>query len=359
MDLPLRKKVLFALIPSFALALLAIVGLEVWLRSRFESVQQITGVVAAWKLEGWRGLTYFWDQYHPTLGWTNVPGYESDAQVPFRLTINAQGLRGNRTYAASAPEGRPRALVFGDSTTFGEEVDDDATVPFHMERALAGVRGEVMNFGVHGYGLGQMVLRLEEEGFGFHPDHVVIVLLIPHDLKRDPLDEYTHPKPAFRLDGDTLVIGNTPVPEASRQPWWMTRSYATAWLFGRPKPLPPAGEDLQAYLDLAKALFARAQASCDEAGVPLTLAMIIDGNTLDAMAEDAEVSKYTERIRMVLGAAKGDVLDLVPALEAMHRRTQGGLRMPLGHWNGEANREIAGMVARHLALKNPAFRKAN
>jgi len=139
----------------------------------------------------------------------------------------------------------------------------------------------------------------------------------------------------------------------------MEKSFVAAWLFGRPAPMPPPGEDLDSLLDIAVALFARAQARCDEAGIPLTLALIIDGATVDAMEGKPELRQGTERIRQVLAATGGDVLDLVPQLEEMQRRTKGSRVMPLRHWNGEANRDIAGMIARHLAAKNPKFKKAN
>lgn len=357
MTLSLRRKLLYSLVPPLALVASMAAGFEVWLRARHDSTAELTGVVSEWRTETWRGLTYHWDEYHPTLGWTNVAGYRGDDRIPFRLTINAQGLRAEREYAPRPPEGVPRVAVFGDSTTFGEEVDDDATVPFHLEDALAGVGAEVLNFGVHGYGLGQMVLRLEEEGFGFHPDHVVIVLLIPLDLKRDPMEEFTHPKPAFRVDGDRLVIGNTPVPEASRQPWLFEHSFAAAWLFGRPDPLPAPGEGLSDLLAITRALLARARAACASAEVPLTLALIVDGNTVDAFAREPELEAMTDRIRQVLGAAGGDVLDLVGPLVEMHRRTGGRRVEPLGHWDGAANREIAGWIAAHLARRNPKLRR--
>ncbi len=46
--------------------------------------------------------------------------------------------------------------MFGDSCMFGEEVDDHETLAVYLEQRLS--HAEVMNFGVHGYGLGQMVL---------------------------------------------------------------------------------------------------------------------------------------------------------------------------------------------------------
>ncbi len=90
-----------------------------------------------------------------TLGYTLVPSYREDGQC-----INAVGFRG--------PELRARAdvsfriLCMGGSTTFGSHVDDDATWPRFLEKELRerGVDAEVLNGGVNGYGLEQVIAAL-------------------------------------------------------------------------------------------------------------------------------------------------------------------------------------------------------
>ena len=62
-------------------------------------------------------------------------------------------------------------------------MDDDETIPFFLERSLQGA--EVLNFGVHGFGLGQMMLRLEREimGAGGAPIVVAISDYVARQLK--------------------------------------------------------------------------------------------------------------------------------------------------------------------------------
>ncbi|MFG0317061.1 MAG: SGNH/GDSL hydrolase family protein [Planctomycetota bacterium JB042] len=351
--LPLRRKVAYAAAAT-ALAL-GLVGAaaEVGLRVVYEDVSRITGV-AEWSAGEWEGLTYHWDAYHPRLGWTNRPGYESDARVPFRVTINAQGLRGPRDHPAEPPPNRVRVALFGDSCAFGEEVHDAQTVAAYLERRLRGA--EVLNFGVHGYGLGQMVLRLEEEGFSFSPDHVVVLLLVPGDLDRDVRAEYVHPKPVFGVDADgRLEISNVPVPEASRQPWIVRRSFVAAWLFGRPRTVREV-ERLGEVLRVTHALFDRLERACDERDVSLTVVPIVTAGPLDRMKADdgEETRELLSVIRSSLGSRDGlDVLDLVPSLERWYAEHGSTLVAPHRHWTGPGNCLIADAIGAHLAALRP------
>lgn len=353
MTLSRRRKLAYSLVPGLVSIALALVAGEVWLRRRYAGIEQITGATE-WQTGQWKGLTYFWDQYHPRLGWTNLQGYRSDARVPFALTINGQGLRAAHDYSQEPAPGRTRIAMFGDSCTFGEEVDDDETLPHHLEQRL--VDAEVLNFGVHGYGLGQMVLRLEDEGLAFHPARVVIVLLIPLDITRDPLDQFTHNKPRFGVEGEELRITNVPVPEASRQPWLFRHSYAAAWLFDRPPGVPAPGENLGQLLKLSRALLRRAGDACAARSIPLSLVLIVNGTTIDAAQQDPALAELIGRIRAALADAGVDVVDVVAELTDYHRRTGGRQMARLGHWRSDANRFIADLLARRLVAADPALR---
>jgi hypothetical protein len=107
-----------------------------------------------------------------------------------------------------------------DSFTFGDEVSDDETWPYFLEKLLLG--SEVLNFGVHGYGHDQMLLYLREEGVKYHPD-IVILGFVSVDMERNILSFRDYAKPRFVLDGARLVLTNTPVPRTedtlAREPW--------------------------------------------------------------------------------------------------------------------------------------------
>ena len=126
------KRLGFALVPALAIAVIAILATEVALRIRFDAPESLSGITE-WQNAQWGSLTYNWDTYHPRLGWTNLPGYRSGPRIPFEVTINSKGLRALREYTPGPSPGRKRILIFGDSSVFGEEVDDDQTLSVHLE----------------------------------------------------------------------------------------------------------------------------------------------------------------------------------------------------------------------------------
>ncbi len=124
--------------------------------------------------EGYCRLTQSEDKYaySEIVGFELVPGYEGR-----RETVNALGLRGREIEAKKAP-GLFRILAMGGSTTFGHKLADDETWPVYLEeklRARFGKKVEVLNGGVSGWGMEQILLslrhrRLEE----LDPDLVLV-----------------------------------------------------------------------------------------------------------------------------------------------------------------------------------------
>ena len=344
------KKIIFALVPTLVLALLAAICGEVVLRAQNSSIAAITGV-AVWKTAAWQDLTYHWDVYHPTLGWTNLPNYRSNDDVPFEITINSQGLRAKREYPRRAPPGLKRILVFGDSSVFGEEVDDHESLPAALERAMEDV--EVLNFGVHGYGMGQAALRLEEEGFALNPDHVVVVYLT-YDFVRDPSPDFLHSKPVFQLDDGSLRITNVPVPEYSRRPWVVRHSYAAAWVWGRSKRLKPTTAlGMAEGLAVTSAILDRVIEKCGEREIPVTLVHIADAPTISALHVQSGERQRIESIREMLRERDAPLLDLFEYLDDLFIRRAREVTAPNGHWAGEGNELIAKKIAAFLADQPP------
>jgi lysophospholipase L1-like esterase len=76
----------------------------------------------------------------------------------------------------TSPKRRFRVLALGDSCTFGLGVEDDATWPAQLERALRtqGIDAEVVNAGVPGYSAFQGMRFLETRGLSLEPDVVVV-----------------------------------------------------------------------------------------------------------------------------------------------------------------------------------------
>ncbi len=326
-----------------ALALIAVAELE--LRRRHQDISHITGVLP-WRTAEWEGLTYHWDVFHPIYGWSNLPGYRSDERVPFKVTINQQGLRAKRDYSPHpTPEVR-RIAVFGDSCVFGEEVDDDQTLPAHLERSLGNV--EALNFGVRGFGLGQMILRLEEEVPQFDPQRVLLVILIPSDITRDFTDFFTHAKPAFRFADGRLNIDNLPVRQFDQQPWLLRHSYAAAWMWGRPRRWPDQLE-LDEAMMTPGALLSRAATFCQSRDIRLTLATIVTPGTIELMETDPSEAARNRLMVDALRQSGIDLIDLTGILQTAFHEQGESLAAPIAHWSGAGNRVIAGALAERLS----------
>ena len=121
--------------------------------------------------------------YDEWLGWAYRPNSTRQSGT---FTINSVGLRSRREYSQTPPPDTLRIALFGDSFTAGDEVSDDETWGQHLEMKLnqAGIRAEVLNFGVGGYGMGQAFLRWRRQGRHYGPD-IVIFGFQPENLNRN------------------------------------------------------------------------------------------------------------------------------------------------------------------------------
>jgi hypothetical protein len=118
-------------------------------------------------------------------------------------------VRGTREFSYERQPGLKRVVVLGDSFTYGEDVSDEETYCAVLAEQSPGL--EVINLGVHGYGVDQMLLYLKEEGLKYRPD--VIVVGFPYlDVARDRLAFRDYAKPRFLLRGGQLELNNSPVP---------------------------------------------------------------------------------------------------------------------------------------------------
>jgi len=94
------------------------------------------------------------------------------------ITINAAGFRDGE-FPKSKPKGVFRVAAIGDSVTFGLGLGQGATYPKRLETLLnrcagdAAPRFEVLNFGVTGYNITQIVERLRVLALDYKPDWVV------------------------------------------------------------------------------------------------------------------------------------------------------------------------------------------
>lgn len=114
------------------------------------------------------------------LGWIHPPNsdfvYE---RQEFRMPVHysSAGLR-DREFPFHKPPGTVRVAWLGDSFVEGLQVPLDSCAAKRVEAALnilapPGVRFEVLNFGVSGYGTCQQLLLLEDLALRFEPDWVL------------------------------------------------------------------------------------------------------------------------------------------------------------------------------------------
>lgn len=162
-------------------------------------------------------------RYDADLGWTNRPGARS-ANGLYRA--NASGLRSDREYSTEPSEGVLRIGLFGDSFVHGDGLELEASLAPLLEAALGqrGVRAEVLNFGVPGYGIDQAYLRYRQQGGRFRPALVVLGLQL-ENVARDanvvralyyPGTQIPFSKPRFVLDAGGLRAVNRPALEPRR-----------------------------------------------------------------------------------------------------------------------------------------------
>ncbi len=144
--------------------------------------------------------------YSEVYGWALRRGFHGD-DLGEIATINADGYRGP-LHAREKPAGRTRVVMLGDSIAYGAGVKDDETFSALLERLDP--RLDVVNLAVGGYGTDQELLRLEREGFSYHPDVVILNFCLFSDFTDNALAyalfDARQPKPRFAWDGTTLTL---------------------------------------------------------------------------------------------------------------------------------------------------------
>ena len=149
--------------------------------------------------------------YVPRAG---VRGYVQDGGA---ITIEANGFRytGETPASSDAP-----LLAVGNSFTYGEDVGDLDAWPAQLQRLIGRT---VLNGGVSGYGLDQVVLRTERLAV-VHRPAVVIVGLIADDIRRTEMRRmWWQNKPWFAIEEGQLVLKGVPVPDRAKLPLEMRR----------------------------------------------------------------------------------------------------------------------------------------
>ena len=192
--------------------------------------------------------------YDALLGWKFRP---NSTRQKGEFTINNAGLRSTREYDRQPPADTIRIALFGDSFTAGDDSTDAAAWSQLLEMNLnaAGIRSEVLNFGVSAYGMDQAYLRWRNQGVEYAPDIVVFGLQAENlDRNVNVFRQLLHPlgppfsKPRFVLMDDALQLVNSPTippeqlieifksfdshPLAVHEAYYRSRDYVQQWWAG-------------------------------------------------------------------------------------------------------------------------------
>ncbi|HTR86319.1 MAG TPA: GDSL-type esterase/lipase family protein [Reyranella sp.] len=142
-------------------------------------------------------------QYDPLLGFVGIPNYARPDfhydDKSFRVTPAPAGLTLKE----------PPILAVGGSVTLGDEVADNETYPAQLQ-PLIGRR--VINAGMDGYGLDQMVLRAEVVAKQEKPEAIVLGFGADNLRRSEMSRVWGVEKPYFERVGGGLVLRNVPVP---------------------------------------------------------------------------------------------------------------------------------------------------
>jgi hypothetical protein len=154
----------------------------------------------------------FWT-YDERLGWAHTPrqkGRFDQAEFSVEVSINSQGLRDDE-YPLERTAKR-RMLVLGDSFGWGWGVEHHERFSEIIEKSHPD--WEIINASVVGYGTIQELLYLEQRGFSFKPD-IVLMLVCDNDFT-DNLDSGTwYFRPFAAVEEGQVKIKNAPVPRTT------------------------------------------------------------------------------------------------------------------------------------------------
>lgn len=309
---------------------------------------QIRAAAASWEAAGgWvrtlRGNEEDIIEPHPHLGWVHRPNsvasYGEGGRVDW--SIDGNRFRGHDNAPRARPPGRRRIAAIGDSFTFGNvPVADNWTE--RLETHLADT--DVLNMGVSGYGVGQMLLWYEQFCADFEVD-LVIVSIIEDDLIRAKRDRFAtgFAVPRFSLVDGALVHDPTPLPPrldpgARTQPWLAFARYAATWVV-RGRADHPAQDDGEYTVPFAilDALATRVRADGRE------VLLVVMPTSWSRPAADYGLTAFAQDHDIPL-------LDLYPPLRqaAPTEAAWDALFLPDNHPSVDGNAEIGRLIAARL-----------
>lgn len=302
---------------------------------------------------------FVYDQVLGWLGQPNVAETFSGWEFTTHVRLNSLGFRDAQELSADSP-GFYRAVVFGDSITWGYGVEEEERFTDLLPLRLSelGIPAKVFSLGVNGYDTAQELLLYRRLNKRMCAD-LIIVGLYGNDL-RESVSAWQGPyaKPYFRVVADRLELANVPVPQADwvslqedhrlRLKRWLrehVRLYAlaawvreTVWsLLAGTSSVPPAQEP---GMILTAHLLRQFRREVTEAGGRFAVVLLPDQRILNQGDGKA--------LRRVAGEAGIEaIVDLAPRFREVPvaQRRRLFYRLDGAHWT----RETHAFSARHIA----------
>jgi carbamoyltransferase len=161
-------------------------------------------------------------KYHPRIGYTFMPN--AKLRIPwgnggYLVRANAAGFRSEREFVQARKPGTYRAVLFGDSQSAGDGVNNAQRYTDLLEKELA--EFELYNYSIPGTGPDQQYLAYQEQSAVEH-DLLIIPLYVENIRRvnsrffrsRDVSgEEYIRAKPYYLIENDKLALHHVPVPK--------------------------------------------------------------------------------------------------------------------------------------------------
>lgn len=284
----------------------------------------------AWRARPGGALRYPFDGYDARRGWALKPDLNHAPAFDGKtVTSDERGARG------AMHAGFRRVVLLGDSFTFGEDVGDDETYAHQLETLLKDA--EVVNLGVHDYGVDQMLLSLEDPGLTYQPD-VVVLGFAREGMVRNALSFRDYAKPRYVAHDGEMELTGVPVAKPAslrRRELFRSRFLELVALLR-----PPASE--AEVDDITAALLDQLRKTVEKTGARFVIANLPTSPSLeDVRHGDRFLAEYC----LSRGAECVDLRRYAWEQAAAGRAFP---FTPRGYWAPEAHRVIAEGLARVL-----------
>lgn len=248
-----------------------------------ELVVRIAGAAVPAESPGW-----FWQVPDRTTGWSLIPNsagryYKPIYEYNIEMSVNSRGLRGPEKIGYEKSPGVYRVLVLGDSYVEASQVEFAESFPQRLGVLIQTQTGQpvqVINGGVIGWGNDQQLIWLQEEGYKYSPDLIVMSVYPRNDFMNnsealEAANQGQILKPFFALEGNNLVRKYWPFDPAT-VPAVESKQAIVSPPEVKPGFLTPVGRLLYKYSALYRYIDPRLRAAVPHLAASLALTGLIE-----------------------------------------------------------------------------------